>query len=75
MTEKMKEHTSIPNWMLSVVVLVVISLFSAGWVKVDNLSEKVIKTEEAIKYRTYQMDRVDKKLDEILTRLRNLEME
>jgi len=74
MTKTLTSKTEIPNWLLSIFVLSLISIFSLGWTKIDKLEKQIIRTDENVKFRTEQISVINLKLDEILKRLREHEM-
>jgi len=74
MTKTLTNKTEIPNWLLSIFVLSLISIFSLGWTKIDKLEKQIIRTDENVKFRTEQISVINLKLDEILKRLREHEM-
>lgn len=70
---KVENHSRIPNWAMAIFLGTLISAFTGGWIKVDNLEKEVVRMKEAEKFRSAQMVKIDNKLDEILFRLRKLE--
>jgi len=69
MTQFLKDTTPIPNWLMTIVVVVIIGMFTTGWAKVDN-----IRTELSIEqtHRIYVVEKVttiEKKIDKILVKL------
>lgn len=73
MTAKLKEYIRVPNWILIIIVGLFISIFTTGWVKIDNIRRELTIEQTSRCYIEKMLQTIDKKLDKIDERLDKLE--
>ena len=69
MTQYLKDSTSIPNWLMGIVAMVIVGLFTAGWTKLEG-----VRTEVAVEktHRVYVVEKltdIDTKIDKLIEKL------
>jgi len=73
MTDKLKECIGVPKWIIIMFATLLISLFTTGWVKIENLREDITVEKTSRIYIEKMLSQIDKKIDRIDVRLGNLE--
>ena len=73
MTEYLKNKTIIPNWVMSIVFISGVSICGLGWKKIDSLEKQVIVNETRELYEREKLQKIERKIDEVLRRVRELE--
>ena len=73
MTRLLKDSTSIPNWMMSIIVLCLVSVSSLGWKKIDRLEKQMIVRETEDRYEQQKLRSIEAKLDQLLEKVHKLE--
>ena len=63
MTEKLRNSTPIPNWLLGLICAAFIGMFATGWTKIDNLREELTVEKTSRIYIEKSLKSIDQKLD------------
>ena len=63
----------IPSWGIMMILSIIVTLFTAGWVKIEDMQKKLCVEEIHRTYVIDRLDKIDKTTYEILKRLRYLE--